>query len=149
MVFKIPESIVDLYFYGDNHGRPEYIIYQVKQHLIKNAAIILCGDVGFGKTEVAIRGAYKAVSNGKQVAYLVPTTVLANQQYESFKERMESFAIKVEVLNRFRTKKQLQSTNIVLRLSLIEDHNYSFYKIDTSKTYSETDFTLVETTECE
>lgn len=48
MVFKIPESIVDLYFYGDNHGRPEYITYQIKQHLIKDAAIILCGDVGFG-----------------------------------------------------------------------------------------------------
>ena len=60
---------------------------------------LLCGDVGYGKTEVAIRAAFKAVMNGKQVAYLVPTTVLANQQYETFKERMNEFAIKVELLN--------------------------------------------------
>ena len=67
---------------------------------------LLCGDVGYGKTEVAMRGAFKAVLDQKQVAYLVPTTVLANQQYESFKERMEKFPIRVEVLNRFRTKKE-------------------------------------------
>lgn len=67
---------------------------------------LLCGDVGYGKTEVAIRAAFKAVMDQKQVAYLVPTTVLANQQYESFKQRMEDFAIRVELLNRFRTKKE-------------------------------------------
>ena len=64
---------------------------------------LLCGDVGYGKTEVAIRAAFKAVMDQKQVAYLVPTTILANQQYESFKQRMEDFAIRVELLNRFRT----------------------------------------------
>lgn len=58
------------------------------------------------KTEVAIRAAFKAVMDQKQVAYLVPTTILANQQYEEFKTRMEEFAIKVELLNRFRTKKE-------------------------------------------
>ena len=65
---------------------------------------LLCGDVGYGKTEVAIRAAFKAVMDQKQVAYLVPTTVLADQQYQGFKQRMEEFPIKVEVLNRFKTK---------------------------------------------
>lgn len=66
---------------------------------------LLCGDVGYGKTEVAIRAAFKAVMDQKQVAYLVPTTILANQQYEEFKTRMQEFAINVELLNRFKTKK--------------------------------------------
>lgn len=79
---------------------------------------LLCGDVGYGKTEVAIRAAFKAVMDQKQVAYLVPTTVLANQQYEEFKRRMEEFAIKVEVLNRFRTKKEQEE--IVKKLKLGE-----------------------------
>jgi len=67
---------------------------------------LLCGDVGYGKTEVAIRGAFKACMDSKQVAYLVPTTILANQQYETFKKRMENFPIKIEVLNRFKTPKE-------------------------------------------
>lgn len=67
---------------------------------------LLCGDVGYGKTEVAIRATFKAVMDQKQVAYLVPTTVLASQQYEGFKERMEEFPIRVELLNRFRSKKE-------------------------------------------
>ena len=64
---------------------------------------LLCGDVGYGKTEVAIRAAFKAVMDSKQVAYLVPTTVLALQQYRTFKERMEPFGIKIEMLSRFKT----------------------------------------------
>ncbi len=79
---------------------------------------LLCGDVGYGKTEVAIRAAFKAVMDQKQVAYLVPTTVLANQQYESFKQRMEGFAIRVELLNRFRTKKE--QDEIIRKLKLGE-----------------------------
>lgn len=79
---------------------------------------LLCGDVGYGKTEVAIRAAFKAVMDQKQVAYLVPTTVLADQQYESFKERMEEFPIRVEVLNRFRTKKEQEQ--IIRKLKLGE-----------------------------
>ena len=67
---------------------------------------LLCGDVGYGKTEVAIRAAFKAVMDSKQVAYLVPTTVLSYQQYTTFKNRMEPFGIKVEMLSRFRTKKE-------------------------------------------
>ena len=66
---------------------------------------LLCGDVGYGKTEVAIRAAFKAVMDGKQVVYLVPTTVLAKQQYETFKERMKDYPIAVELLNRFRKTK--------------------------------------------
>lgn len=79
---------------------------------------LLCGDVGYGKTEVAIRAAFKAVMGGKQVAYLAPTTVLAEQQYKEFKERMTNFGIRVEVLNRFKTKKQ--QTEIINKLKLGE-----------------------------
>ncbi len=62
---------------------------------------LICGDVGFGKTEVAMRAAFKAVDNGKQVAYLAPTTVLTRQHYYTFKERFEKYGIRVELLNRF------------------------------------------------
>ncbi|MBR6517404.1 MAG: transcription-repair coupling factor [Bacilli bacterium] len=62
---------------------------------------LVCGDVGFGKTEVAMRAAFKAVDNGKQVVYLAPTTVLTRQHYHTFKERFEKFGIRVELLNRF------------------------------------------------
>ena len=81
---------------------------------------LLCGDVGYGKTEVAIRAAFKAVMDQKQVAYLVPTTVLANQQYESFKQRMEDFAIRVELLNRFRTKKEQEEVIRKLKLGKVD-----------------------------
>ena len=70
---------------------------------------LVCGDVGFGKTEVAIRAAFKAVMEGKQVAMLVPTTVLAQQHYNTFLERMNDFPISVELLSRFRTKKQSET----------------------------------------
>ena len=79
---------------------------------------LLCGDVGYGKTEVAIRAAFKAVMGGKQVAYLVPTTVLASQQYQSFKERMAEFPVRIEVLNRFKTAKE--QAEIVRKLKLGE-----------------------------
>lgn len=79
---------------------------------------LLCGDVGYGKTEVAIRAAFKAVMDQKQVAYLVPTTILANQQYEEFKTRMQEFAINVELLNRFKTKKE--QDEIIKKLKLGE-----------------------------
>jgi len=79
---------------------------------------LLCGDVGYGKTEVAIRATFKAVMDGKQVAYLAPTTVLAEQQYKEFRDRMSEFGIKVEVLNRFRTKKQ--QTEIIKKLKIGE-----------------------------
>lgn len=67
---------------------------------------LICGDVGYGKTEVAIRGAFKAVQEGKQVAFLVPTTILAQQHYHNFVERMGQYPIQLELLSRFRTPKQ-------------------------------------------
>ena len=77
---------------------------------------LLCGDVGYGKTEVAIRAAFKAVMDHKQVVYLVPTTVLAQQQFEGFRDRMKEYPIKVELLNRFRTTKD--QNRIIKELAL-------------------------------
>ena len=71
---------------------------------------LVCGDVGFGKTEVAIRAAFKAVDNGKQVAILVPTTILAYQHYRTFTERLKDMPVSVGYLNRFRTAKQKAET---------------------------------------
>lgn len=71
---------------------------------------LICGDVGFGKTEVAIRAAFKAATDGKQVAILVPTTILAFQHYRSFKERLKDFPVNISYLNRFRTAKQKNET---------------------------------------
>ena len=95
-------------------------IAEVKKDMekIKPMDRLLCGDVGYGKTEVAIRAAFKSCMDQKQVVYLVPTTVLAQQQYESFKERMENYPIRVELLNRFRTKKE--QTETLKRLELGE-----------------------------
>lgn len=76
---------------------------------------LLCGDVGYGKTEVALRAAFKAVMDGKQVAILVPTTVLAQQHYETFRQRLAAFPVEVEMLSRFRTHKQ--QARIVKQLS--------------------------------
>jgi transcription-repair coupling factor (superfamily II helicase) len=69
---------------------------------------LICGDVGFGKTEVAIRAAFKAVMGGKQVAVLVPTTVLAQQHFNTFRERMADYPVRIELLSRFRTHRQQQ-----------------------------------------
>src|SRR5690606_36921489 len=68
--------------------------------------LLLVGDVGYGKTEVAVRAAFKAVQGGKQVAVLVPTTILADQHARTFGERLADFPVKVEVLSRFRTAKE-------------------------------------------
>ena len=71
---------------------------------------LICGDVGYGKTEVAIRAAFKAVMEGKQVAFLCPTTILAQQHYETMIERFQDFPIEVGLLSRFRSKKQQTET---------------------------------------
>jgi transcription-repair coupling factor (superfamily II helicase) len=76
---------------------------------------LICGDVGYGKTEVALRAAFKAVLDGKQVAILVPTTVLAQQHFNTFSKRLAAFPVEVEMLSRFRTPKQQR--HIVSRLS--------------------------------
>jgi transcription-repair coupling factor (superfamily II helicase) len=69
---------------------------------------LICGDVGYGKTEVAIRAAFKAVMGGRQVAILVPTTVLAQQHLNTFRERMSDYPLRVEMLSRFRTRSEQQ-----------------------------------------
>lgn len=71
---------------------------------------LLCGDVGYGKTEVAFRAAFKAIVEGKQVAFLVPTTILAQQHYETAKERFSNFPVNIAVLSRFRSRKEQQET---------------------------------------
>lgn len=81
---------------------------------------LLCGDVGYGKTEVAIRAAFKAAIDGKQVAYLAPTTVLAEQQYKEFKDRMKDYPIKIEILNRFKTKKYQEEVVKKLKLGEVD-----------------------------
>ena len=69
---------------------------------------LICGDVGYGKTEVAIRAAFKAVQDGKQVAVLAPTTILAQQHYKTFSNRMRDYPVRIELLSRFRTPKEIQ-----------------------------------------
>ncbi|MFT8312791.1 MAG: transcription-repair coupling factor [Clostridium sp.] len=71
---------------------------------------LLCGDVGYGKTEVAVRTAFKAVMDGKQVAFLVPTTILAEQHYTNFKKRFSDFPVKIDMISRFRTSAQQKAT---------------------------------------
>ena len=81
---------------------------------------LICGDVGYGKTEVALRAAFKAIMDGKQVAILVPTTVLAQQHYNTFRERLAPFPIHVEMLSRFRTQSQQQEIVRKLRAGEID-----------------------------
>merc|ERR1711991_874174 len=71
---------------------------------------LICGDVGFGKTEIAVRAAFKAATDGKQVAILVPTTILSHQHYRSFKERLKDFPVRVDYINRFKSQKQITET---------------------------------------
>jgi len=71
---------------------------------------LICGDVGYGKTEVAIRAAFKSALSGKQVAVLVPTTVLAQQHYNSFRERMADYPVRIDLLSRYRTRRQLEQS---------------------------------------
>ena len=86
------------------------VLKQVKEDLMKAKPMdrLVCGDVGYGKTEVAIRAAFKAVMDGKQVAVLVPTTVLAEQHFATFSQRLDAFPVRIEVLSRFRTPKEQQ-----------------------------------------
>jgi transcription-repair coupling factor (superfamily II helicase) len=143
----------------------ETSIKEVKQDMqdIRPMDRLLCGDVGYGKTEVAIRAAFKAVMDNKQVAYLVPTTVLSLQQYNTFKNRMEKYSIKVEMLSRFRTAKEqrkiledlidgkidiLIGTHRILSKDVIfkdlglliidEEHRFGVKDKESIKTYKET-----------
>ena len=87
-------------------------IHEIKKDMERPRPMdrLLCGDVGYGKTEVAIRGAFKAIADGKQVALLVPTTILAQQHYETMRERFQDYPINIGLLSRFRSKKQQTET---------------------------------------
>jgi transcription-repair coupling factor (superfamily II helicase) len=87
-------------------------IEEIKQDMEKEQPMdrLLCGDVGYGKTEVAIRAAFKATMDGKQVAVLVPTTILAQQHFETFRERFSGFPVQIHVLSRFRSRKEQKET---------------------------------------
>ncbi len=92
-------------------------LYEVKTDMESSIPMdrLMCGDVGFGKTEVALRAAFKAVQDGKQVAILVPTTVLAQQHFDTFRQRLNAFPIQIEMLSRFRSPKEQR--HIVQQLS--------------------------------
>ncbi|GAA0745287.1 transcription-repair coupling factor [Clostridium oceanicum] len=87
-------------------------IEDIKNDMESNKSMdrLLCGDVGYGKTEVAVRAIFKAVMDGKQVAFLVPTTILAQQHYKNFKNRFSDFSVEVDVISRFRTPAQQRAT---------------------------------------
>lgn len=81
---------------------------------------LLCGDVGYGKTEVAVRAAFKAVMDGKQVAFLVPTTILAQQHYETIMERMQDYPVEIQMMSRFRTTKEINETKKGLKSGFVD-----------------------------
>ncbi len=81
---------------------------------------LICGDVGYGKTEIALRAAFKAVQDEKQVVYLVPTTILAQQHYNTFAQRMKDFPVRVDLMSRFRTPSQIKKTLEDLKRGLVD-----------------------------
>ncbi len=97
-------------------------ITEVKSDLAKPKAMdrLVCGDVGYGKTEVALRAAFKVISEGKQVAVLCPTTVLAQQHFTTFTQRLAAFPIKIEMLSRFRTSRQMRETAEGLKYGTVD-----------------------------
>jgi transcription-repair coupling factor (superfamily II helicase) len=99
----------DAFEYSETEDQAEAII-DVKRDMESQLPMdrLLCGDVGYGKTEVAMRAAFKAISDNKQVAVLAPTTVLAFQHYETFKQRFAAFPVTVEMISRFRSAKQIK-----------------------------------------
>ncbi|MEI7615789.1 MAG: transcription-repair coupling factor, partial [Actinomycetota bacterium] len=105
------KEIEDLFPFNETADQDKAIQYvKSKMEEAKPMDVLLCGDVGFGKTEVAIRASFKAIESGKQVLMLVPTTILADQHYNNFRERFKNFPVTVEVLSRFRTKaKQIET----------------------------------------
>ncbi len=107
------------FFYEDTPDQ-EKVTSEVMQDMEATNPMdrLVCGDVGFGKTEIAVRASFKAVQDGKQVALLVPTTILAEQHFNTFKDRLTQFPVKVAALSRFQTKKEQNET-----LKNLEDGN--------------------------
>ncbi|WP_080843559.1 transcription-repair coupling factor [Cytobacillus gottheilii] len=97
-------------------------IHEIKKDMERERPMdrLLCGDVGYGKTEVAIRAIFKAIADGKQVAFLVPTTILAQQHFETMRERFQDYPIEIGLLSRFRSKKQQTETLKGLKAGTID-----------------------------
>ncbi|RRD96497.1 transcription-repair coupling factor [Clostridiales bacterium COT073_COT-073] len=97
-------------------------IAEMKADMCSNKIMdrLVCGDVGYGKTEVAIRGAFKAIQDEKQVAYLVPTTILAQQHYNNFVQRFKDFPVRIGILSRFSTPKEIKKTLEDLERGLVD-----------------------------
>lgn len=95
------------FIYEDTHDQAK-VTEEVKQDMQSSTPMdrLVCGDVGFGKTEIAVRAAFKAVQDGKQVAVLVPTTILAEQHFNTFSDRLSQFPVKIAALSRFQTKRE-------------------------------------------
>ena len=115
------QQFEDLFPYEETPDQLTSIV-EVKKDMEKQRPMdrLLCGDVGYGKTEVAIRAAFKAVLDGKQVAFLVPTTILAQQHFNNFKERFDTFPVKVEMLSRFRSAKEQKKILEDLRVGNVD-----------------------------
>src|SRR6185312_1863217 len=99
------------FLYEDTPDQSKAVI-DVKSDMEKESPMdrLICGDVGFGKTEVAVRAAFKTNLDGKQAAILVPTTILAYQHYKTFSERLSDFPVTVDYINRFKTSKEKKET---------------------------------------
>lgn len=110
------DQFEDLFSYEDTEGQAEASV-EIKEDMERRRPMdrLLCGDVGYGKTEVALRAAFKAVMDGFQVGILVPTTILAQQHYNTMLERFEKFPVNIGLLSRFRTPKQQKQTKKELR----------------------------------
>lgn len=106
--------------YEDTPGQRQ-VTEEIKRDMESDKVMdrLLVGDVGYGKTEISIRAAYKAVQNGKQVAFLCPTTILAEQHYETYRRRLQNFPVRVEVLSRFKTPAQQKKILDDLRVGAI------------------------------
>jgi len=111
----------DLFEYDETPDQIK-VIEEIKRDMGRPKPMdrLLCGDVGYGKTEVALRAAFKAINDGKQVAILVPTTILAQQHYNTAQKRMGKFPISVEMLSRFRSKKKQEKTVEDLRRGSVD-----------------------------
>ncbi len=97
-------------------------IASVKQDMESSKIMdrLICGDVGYGKTEIAVRAAFKAIQEGKQVVYLVPTTILAQQHYNTFVQRMKDFPVRIDLLSRFKTKAEQKKTIEDLKKGIVD-----------------------------
>ncbi len=111
----------DFFPYEETHGQ-QTSIQDIKEDMETKKPMdrLLCGDVGYGKTEVALRAAFKAVMDSKQVAILVPTTILAQQHYNTIVERLGNFPVTVAMLSRFRTRKEQQASIEMLRKGMMD-----------------------------